>query len=133
MFGSRHLCIFLISVLFLIFISQPSHSQASELEKTKLLIQQVDTLYKQRRYAEAIPIVEKALAMQEKALGLEHPDVAASLLWLGSLYYSLEDYNKAEPLFKKALAIYEKTLGTEHPLLKCLWMGRGWEVLLMLK
>jgi C-terminal processing protease CtpA/Prc len=37
------------------------------------------------RYSEAIPLVQRALAMREKALGPDHPDVATLLNNLASL------------------------------------------------
>ncbi len=40
----------------------------------------------QGRYAEAEPLHRRALAIREKALGPDHPDVAASLNNLASLY-----------------------------------------------
>ena len=56
-----------------------------------------------------------AKPVREKALGPDHPDVAASLNNLAALYRSLDDYAKAEPLYKRSLAIYEKALGPDHP------------------
>ncbi len=50
-----------------------------------------------------------------KALGPDHPEVAASLNNLAGLYYKQGKYAKAEPLQKRALAIREKALGPEHP------------------
>jgi tetratricopeptide (TPR) repeat protein len=58
---------------------------------------------------------QRALAIREKALGPEHPDVATSLNNLGALYYAQGQYEKAEPLYQRALAIREKALGPEHP------------------
>ena len=66
-------------------------------------------------YAKAEPLYKRALAIREKALGPEHPDVATSLNNLATLYDTLGDYAKAEPLYKRALAIREKALGPEHP------------------
>src|SRR4029079_551496 len=66
-------------------------------------------------YAKAEPLYERALAIREKALGQEHPDVAASLNNLAWLYHTKGDYVKAEPLYERALAIREKALGQEHP------------------
>ena len=56
------------------------------------------------------------LAIDEKALGPEHPDVATDLNNLAALYQLLGRYEVAEPLYERALAIKEKTLGREHPL-----------------
>ena len=54
-------------------------------------------------------------AINEKALGPEHPHTANSLY---NLAYFLDNQGKpaeAEPLFRRALAINEKALGPEHP------------------
>ena len=58
---------------------------------------------------------KRALAISEKALGPEHPDVATSLNNLALLYQAQGRYAEAEPLHKRALAISEKALGPEHP------------------
>ena len=58
---------------------------------------------------------KRALAIREKALGPDHPDVAASLNNLATLYIDQGRYAEAEPLLKRALAIREKALGPDHP------------------
>jgi tetratricopeptide (TPR) repeat protein len=85
------------------------------LAQAQQLNQQVADLYQQGRYAEAIPLYQRSLAILEKALGPEHPNVASNLNNLALLYHSLGDYAKAEPLYQRALAIDEKALGLEHP------------------
>lgn len=66
---------------------------------------------RQGRYAEAEPLLKRALAIQEKALGPDHPDVSNSLNNLATLYAGQGRYADADPLFKRALAIHEKALG----------------------
>ena len=78
------------------------------------LNQQVTQLYNQGRYSEAIPLAQRALALREKALGPDHPDVALSLYTLATLYQNLERYQDAEPLFKRNLAIWEKLYGPNN-------------------
>ncbi len=79
------------------------------------------TLIKKGRYAEyeaeALLKRERALAIQEKALGPDHPKVAQSLNNLAALYLQKGKYAKAEPLFKRALGIREKALEPDHPYL----------------
>jgi tetratricopeptide (TPR) repeat protein len=58
---------------------------------------------------------QQALAIWEKALGSEHPQVAWSLEGLARIYSDQGQYTKAEPLFQRSLAIREKALGLEHP------------------
>ena len=71
--------------------------------------------FAQGRYAEAEPLYKRALAISEKALGPDHPDVGSSLNNLAMLYESQGRYAEAEPLYKRALAISEKALGPDHP------------------
>jgi tetratricopeptide (TPR) repeat protein len=90
-------------------------SQQQDLQEAEALNRQVVQLYNQGRYAQAIPLAERVLAIREKALGPAHPDVANSLNNLAALYEALGDYAKAEPLFLRSLAIKQKALGPEHP------------------
>ena len=55
------------------------------------------------------------LAIEEKVLGPEHPDVAGSLYNLAYLYEFQGNYIEAEPLYRRAVVILENALGPEHP------------------
>jgi Tfp pilus assembly protein PilF len=55
------------------------------------------------------------LAIQEKALGRDHLDLATSLSGLALLYVNQGRYADAEPLLQRSLAIREKALGRDHP------------------
>jgi CHAT domain-containing protein len=92
-----------------------SAEQSAALQEAERLNQQVVQLYKKGKYAEAIPLAERSLALSEKVLGKEHPSVAQSLHNLAALYLQQVSYQKAEPLYLRSLAIWEKTLGKEHP------------------
>jgi tetratricopeptide (TPR) repeat protein len=94
--------------------STTSSSQAS-LEEAAQLNQVVDKLYGEGKYREAVAPAERALALREKALGPNHPDVATSLNNLALLYKDQGAYAKAEPLLARALDINEKVLGPNHP------------------
>ena len=65
-------------------------------------------------YARAEPLYQRALAILEKALGPDHPDVAKPLNNLAMLYKQKGDYARAETLYQRSLAILEKALGPEH-------------------
>ena len=67
------------------------------------------------RYSEAEPLFQRSLAIMEKALGKDHPDVAASLNNLALLYNAQSKYDQAELLHQHSLAIMEKALGKDHP------------------
>ncbi len=52
----------------------------------------------QGKYTKAEPLSQRALAIDEKALGPEHPSVATSLNNLAELYPTQGKYAEAEPL-----------------------------------
>ena len=66
-------------------------------------------------YAEAEPLLQRALQIREKLFGAEHPDVAMSLNDLAGLYQAQGRYAQAEPLLQRALQIREKLFSAEHP------------------
>jgi tetratricopeptide (TPR) repeat protein len=66
-------------------------------------------------WVEAEPLYQRAIAIGEKVLGPEHPDLAAWLNNLAELYRATGRYAEAEPLYQRAIAIDEKALGPEHP------------------
>ncbi len=65
--------------------------------------------------AEAEPLYLRALAIWERALGPDHPDVAEVLKGLATVYRNQGDSAKSEALLECALTIREKTLGPNHP------------------
>jgi len=73
------------------------------------------SFYQLAEWAEAEPVLDRALAMAEKSFGQEHPDVATALNNLAELLRTTNRFAQAEPLIRRALAIDEKTFGKEHP------------------
>ena len=59
--------------------------------------------------------MKRALAIDEKSYGPEHPNVARDLNNLAQLLQATNRLGEAEPLMKRALAIDEKSYGPEHP------------------
>ena len=72
------------------FVS-PLTSEADELTNKAI------ALYQAGKYAEAIPLAQQVLAMREKVLGPDHPDVATVLNSFGILYDKEGRYAEAEP------------------------------------
>ncbi|MDH3739346.1 MAG: tetratricopeptide repeat protein [Alphaproteobacteria bacterium] len=76
----------------------------------------VADIYKnQRRFGEAEPLYEKALAIEEELLGPEHPDLADKFGNLAELNRNQGNYAQAEQFYKRALKIDQKALGQAHP------------------
>jgi CHAT domain-containing protein/Flp pilus assembly protein TadD len=90
-------------------------AQSAELEEAERLMERVAELEEQGKYGEATPLAEKALAIREKELGPDHPDVAESLNSLAELYLNQGNLVEAEPLLQRSLAIREKVLRPDHP------------------
>ena len=65
---------------------------------------------------EAESLDKQALAIQEKVLGPEHPDLASlSLNDLAAVYTRMGRYADAEPLFLRSLDIDDKILAPTKP------------------
>ena len=66
-------------------------------------------------YAEAEPLLRRALAIREAAVGSESPDVAGTLNNLAAVCRAQGRRGEAEVLYRRTLDIYHKTLGPQHP------------------
>ena len=55
------------------------------------------------------------MAIREKALGVEHPNVALSLQNLATIYEVQNRLSEAEQLYLRAIAIQDRAFGSEHP------------------
>jgi Tfp pilus assembly protein PilF len=67
------------------------------------------------RYAEAVPLWERNIAIQEKIAGPESQPVAYGLDNLSIVYLNQADIDHAEPLVQRSAAIYAKTAGEASP------------------
>jgi tetratricopeptide (TPR) repeat protein len=101
--------------LFVMLASSSSAQTGAKPDDLSSLLGQARQLYEAGKYAEAVPLAQRAVELAEKQFGPEHPNVVTSLNNLAELYREQGRYAEAEPLQKRALAIGEKTLGPEHP------------------
>ena len=67
------------------------------------------------QYKEAEPLFQRALAIREKLLRAEHPDIAQSLYNLAAVRVNQQEFAQAQPLLERALAIQEKSLPADSP------------------
>jgi CHAT domain-containing protein/tetratricopeptide (TPR) repeat protein len=95
--------------------SSQAESSHAALEEAKQLTELAEKLYGEGKYAKAVVPAAQALALREKALKRNHPDVAESLDNLAKVYKAQLAYAKVEPLYARSLAIREQTLGQSHP------------------
>lgn len=82
---------------------------------TLLLIQLGNYLYDRAHYALAEPLMARALALREKTLPANDPQIAERCNNLALVYYRQQRYAEAEDLYTRALHISEEHYGPEHP------------------
>ncbi|KAK9978531.1 hypothetical protein ABG768_020279, partial [Culter alburnus] len=70
---------------------------------------------KQGKNKEAEPLCKRALDIQEKVLGKDHPDVGKQLSDLAVLCYNQGKYEEGEHYYRRALKIYECRLSPDDP------------------
>jgi len=85
------------------------------LGRAEALARQGSQLELQGRYDDAIQLTSEDLAIHEKILGPDHPDLAKSLNNLAGLYVDKGRLAEAEPLYERSIAILEKSRGKDNP------------------
>jgi tetratricopeptide (TPR) repeat protein len=85
-------------------------------EPTARLMNMLGSLFTTKsRYAEAEPMLRRALAISEQSFGRDHPNVASDLNNLAQLLKATNRLGEAEPLIRRALAIAEASFGRDDP------------------
>ena len=67
------------------------------------------------RYAEAEPLMRRAVEIDEATFGEDHPEVAADINNLAQLLKATNRLTEAETLMRRALAIFDASFGKDHP------------------
>lgn len=98
-------------------LDQASNQHLAESAKAFQIVGEIEELAGNERRAEESYL--QALEVRLRAFGPRHPEVAQSLLLLGSLYAQHdpppERLEQAERWLREALAIFQETLGEDHP------------------
>lgn len=68
--------------------------------------------------AQAADLEEQGLGEQERWLGPDHVDVAATVTRMALLYDRLKTYDRAAACLERAMSICEKNFGSDHPRLE---------------
>ena len=106
------------ALIFLIAVvvgGGPLCAQAQEADELAALREQVGQLRSQGKYAEALPIAGRYVAVARQLHGEEHPEFATAIAWMGYVLVAQGRYAEAEPLYQRSLALREKALGPDHP------------------
>jgi tetratricopeptide (TPR) repeat protein/CHAT domain-containing protein len=104
----------LIMLTLLLVFAAPMLALAQGTDDLDALNKQFVTLYGQGKYAEAIEVAKRSLALAEKKFGPDHRLVGTALNNLAELHRAQGRFAEAEPLYKRAIAIDEKALGRDH-------------------
>jgi hypothetical protein len=74
-------------------------------------------IYRDRsQYADAEPLLQRAVRMREAADGLESPELIPSVDSLAYVEFGLQKYPEAEALYKRLRGLWEKNAGADHPM-----------------
>ena len=74
----------------------------------------------QQKHIDAVPVYLRALAIDEKALGHDHPEVAMDLSNLGIAYRALGRADIASGLFERAYKLMNAAVGPDDPKTKAI-------------
>jgi tetratricopeptide (TPR) repeat protein len=74
----------------------------------------VQQLHQAGKYAEATLLAQQVVALREKELGPDHPDIVWVLMQLAELYREQGRLADAEVLYRRSLAIRENAFGADH-------------------
>ena len=83
-------------------------------------------------YPQVMAWYEKALVIQEKVLGKEHPDTATTYHNIAIVFKELGENQKALEFFEKAMNIRYQKLGKNHPYIKSTFARNGKQTYLAL-
>lgn len=90
-----------------------SEKDTAELQDAEELTSEVYRLFQARRYDEALPLAERVMAVRERILGPDHPDVAHAMMNVAAQHIGLGALAKAEEFSLKALTTLERALGPD--------------------
>ena len=92
----------------------PAADLAADRARVSRLNAEVFQSYRRGLFQASLPRARETLALGERSLGPEHPEVAQSLINLGRILVGLGNYAEARPLFERCLAIRERAFGPSH-------------------
>src|SRR6185503_8534117 len=89
---------------------QTAARRQEQLNEANRLDKQVEKLYSEANYEQALKLAQQSLTLRKAALLSDDPLVAESLFNVAMLQFKLGSYELAEPLFKESLDIRVKKL-----------------------
>ncbi len=109
----KHIALIVVAALTLgLSSAMPSAAQS---DQVAALNKTIAELVQAKKFTEAIPLAQRALAIQERAHERDHPDVVAARKTLAQLYRALGRNAEADALEKRAQASQTYELATAAP------------------
>jgi uncharacterized protein (TIGR03067 family) len=96
-------------------LKRPDDGDANRRLLLDAAAEKADALFKEGKWAEAVPAFEKAVALSLDVNGPDHPRTGSLMSGLAEVYRQTGEYLKAEPLFTRALEVARRDLGEENP------------------
>lgn len=84
-------------------------------DEVQVLMADADKAVAEQRFADAEPLLTRALELLKTPQGTLDPDLANCLQKLSEVYCALDDFGKAAPIFERLLNLGEKMLGKHDP------------------
>jgi tetratricopeptide (TPR) repeat protein len=91
------------------------HHGLEGLDTARSLAQLANVELRAHRFAEALPLIQQALAIDQARLGPTHPFIGDDLLDLGLVYDGLKQTAKARWAFAAAIDVLERGAGRDTP------------------
>jgi tetratricopeptide (TPR) repeat protein len=89
----------------------PTPEQVKMLDRAHDLAKQVNDLYGQGKFAQAVPLESEVLQIRKQVLGERDPSSLTALNNLGMLYLQVRDFANAEPLLRQAQELKKQISG----------------------
>jgi Flp pilus assembly protein TadD len=91
------------------------HHGSDGIDTARSLAHRANAELRAHRFAEALPLIQQAAAIDQERLGAAHPFIADDLFDLGLVYDGLQRPAEARRAFSAALALLERGAGRETP------------------
>src|SRR5262249_11653711 len=83
-------------------VGRMAHADRLAYQAAKAMDEQAETLFAQGKYAQTLPLFEKALEIRRRLLGDDHPETATGYYNLAVNLTEQGKYTQAQPLHEKA-------------------------------
>jgi CHAT domain-containing protein len=95
--------------------TREAYEQAANLFQSDARAVQAYVLGTQGKIKEALPALQEALTLKEKAYGAGHPQLLANYFLLAQIHEAEGSYPDELPLYRKAIAVCDQAYGPESP------------------